>query len=833
MKRLLVPAGILLLLTTAEHACAQQLNGLQLYEKMHTLTLQEVALEGVDDEVIDYVVRLAEQEDMIPENRNAADIRDAVKAAFETRMDDFCEMYNASFDGCPDAYQLFRDWGRDIIETRTLETDLLHIATGYETGVSGNMGEIFTIAERTLTIRNLWRSQDDALLTSEVFPQIRAVPRPSTVTDDLFEDLSTELKSSGTFAFWRYRYGIAAFDGAPCHDTAGSSELFEATEQRSCAVEEKLRALRDALPSAALQFDPPLKRGEIVIFPLRRLDDPAHITVWMMAENVNASIVRDVGLGQDLMLTPVPIGINGEGPCDPAKLSDAYCSVVDRFSIRPGGRYEAPPREPEENGGLCHLPFARDGYLCRLLRHDRCNEELTDKAPRSIVLTACKPTQASQPVALSQSGPDICRTGWWRSPSDALKTMERPSNDTEGPFPPGDCAPCRLDIRCEDGCAEGASAVTDPKKDNGVIHVCLNRGAPRSLLRFNVLHELVHVQQLCGLAPNTDIFDTIEHCCPHEAEAYAVSCRVLAEDGVLDEVGLSVEECTGGLANISCGRFGEKVCSDLSQEDVKDKIEAVLRRKEEDSGEQLPSCDEIASEWIAGMARLDSRILSMIEGLNGACSPGCQTSYENTIGNNLCYVGQCVEQSIEQSRLIPGRMGLPVGDEAFPWDACAANDAQAGSLIALPALSPPLTPAYNPRLLVESLDRALCQINGLPAQSPPVRCQFDYERRLNIPTNDYASTMLSFVTQIDENESPTVSLERMTEGIATRIGSSLLTRYLSWAGSALSDTLRAGNQLLRSMEKTRFPLQTCPRLAIEQPTFCDASSSSSYEDTDK
>jgi len=826
VNRLIACTGFALLLLTATSAHAQNLSGLQLYENMHNVTLQEIALESADEQIIDYVARLAEQEQMIPEGKNTSDMREAVKAAFETRLDDFCEMYNGTFDGCPQTYQMFRDWGRDIVETRTLSTDLQFIATGYETGVSGNMGEVFTIAERTLTIRNFWRSQDDTLLTPEVFPLVRAIPRPDGVTDGMYDNLASALGTEAPAAIVnRYRYGIAAFDKEPCRETKGSTELFEAVEERSCNVEEKLRALRDALPSTALEFDPPLQQGEIVIFPLRRLEIPPNVIVWMMAENVDGTIKRDVGLGWRLMLGSVPIGILGGENCDSNKLGESYCTVVKRFSIRPGGRYEDPPKEPtEQEGGLCHLPFARDGYLCRPLRSDQCNEELKEKDPRSIVLAACKPSQAKQPVQLTESGPDICRTGWWRIPGKALTQS---SFSSQGQTP---CSPCSLDIACEDSCANDASAVTDPKNDEGVIHICLNKTSPRSLLRFNVLHELVHAQQMCNLQMHTDLFDTVERCCAHEAEAYTVSCRVLAEDGILDEADLSLEECRSGLTNVSCKRFGEKACSDFAAVGIKDKIEEALRNWERESGKDLPSCYDLTGEGMTkGMARLDSRILSMMEGLNGACTPGCPTKYENTIGNNLCYIGQCVEQSIEQSRVIPGRMALVVGDESFPWDSCALENSQAGGMITLPAISPPLTPAYNPRLLVETLDRALCQLNGLPSSTPPILCQFDYQRRLNIPTSDYVSTVLSFASQIEENDTPTASLQRMTQGMATRIGTSLLTRYLSWAGTALSDTLRTGNQLLNSMEKTKFPLSTCPRIATEKPDFCAASASSSLE----
>ncbi|MFH1443962.1 MAG: hypothetical protein ABIG34_01055 [Candidatus Peregrinibacteria bacterium] len=825
MKYSSVIFGIVGSLLIVTHAHAEQgLGGLQLYEKMHALTAQEMTLEGVNDSIISYVVQMVSQENIFLKDETAAEIQSIVKAAFDSRLGEFCQLYNNTFDGCPQAYQMFRDWGRDILETLTLSTDLLHIATGYETGVSGRMGEIFTVAERTLTIRNLWRSQDDALLTPEVFPLVRAVPRPDSVTDGMLDDLGAELERAGSTAVWRYRYGITPFSDY-CYNVRDASELYQAIRERYCKVEDKLRALRDALPASVLDYDPPLQRGEIVIFPLRRLDTPAHAVVWMMAEHVDGTIKRDVGLGWDLTLSSPSVGIMGGDPCDSGKFSEAYCTVVDRFGILPGGRYEDPPQEPGEDDGICHLAFARDGYMCRPLRHDRCNAEIDDKDPRAIVLTECKPTQAKQPIALTESGPDICRTGWWRIPSKELMSPQGKLG----------CSLCTVDIECKDNCPNGNSATTEEKDENGVIHICVQNSAPRIMLGSSLLHELVHAQQYCNLKPGTKTSDTAERCCATEAEAYRVSCRVYAEDGILDAIGFSLEECIGGLSNISCRKYGEKACSSLETEEILEKLLDALRKADRESGGSLPSCEEVIGktndqEGISTMiqargaealARIDSRIPAMIEALNGACTPGCPTKYENTIGNNLCYIGQCVEQSIEQSRVIPGRMGLVVEDEAFPWDSCAVENTQAAGLIALPAISPPLMPAYNPRLLIESLDRALCQINGLPAATPPILCQFNYERRLNIPTDSYVTTSFSFAGQIEENLEPTESLQRMTQSIATRIGTSLLTRYLSWAGRALSDTLRAGNELMGAMAKTQFPQQTCPRNAAETPDFCN------------
>jgi hypothetical protein len=224
---------------------------------------------------------------------------------------------------------------------------------------------------------------------------------------------------------------------------------------------------------------------------------------------------------------------------------------------------------------------------------------------------------------------------------------------------------------------------------------------------------------------------------------------------------------------------------------------------------------------VNNLETLDARAISMKESLKNPCTPGCRTRYENTIGNNMCFTGQCIEQSIEESRIIPGRMAFTVQDESFPWDACSAQDPRFGSLLTLPAFSPFALPSYNPSLLAKSLDAALCQINGMPRRTPPVLCQFGSERRLEIPLADIYSTALSLTDQPTENLDPTEALQKMTQSIATRMGTDPLVHYLSWAIHELADTLKAANQLLTEMGKARFPTAMCPRNAANMEGLCD------------
>lgn len=828
MKLLPPTIGLLLLALPAATAAATNGATYGLYERMLSITEQEETLENLEDETVTYLTRLMDQEGIIPEGKTPADMRPIVLAATEQGVDDFCARYRAVLNGCPDAYRTIRDWATDLLDTQNLATDLLAIASGYETGVSGGMGELFSLAERFLGIRHIWTSRDDLLAATDVTTPVRAAKRPEAADDGMFDLLSQTLQAAGSGAVWRYRYGITPLlRQGPCADGGGVSELFDVTMRRWCALESVLVQLRDTIPADPLEYSPALQRGEVVIFPARTLITPPHVVVWMLAHDVGGTLEREVGLGWDLGLWPALPHVlppKDSPSCDRGTLSDAYCAVVERYGILPGGLYADPPEEPEPREGTCNLPFGRDGYLCRPLRHDRCGAELPRRDARTIVLTECKPARALEPVGLTQSGPDTCRSGWWRVPSEDLLSVTRSPQNPDFLLPQEGCAPCRIQFTCADSCPGGAAGATSPKNDRNVVQICLARGGMRSETHATVVHELVHAQQECGLKSHAVIGATREQCCATEAEAHTASCRILAEEGVLDMAGVSMEECTGAGANVSCARHGAQACSGVGSA-AHDRIRAALRLREENGEGTAPSCDALAANWIDGFKGLDTRILSMIEGVNGACTPGCRTAYDNTIGGNLCYLGQCIEQSVEENRIIPGRMAAQVQDESFPWDSCAAEDQRLGRLTRLPALSPPVPPPYNPRLLVESLDLALCQINGLPALTPPVLCSYDDRRRITTPAETYAATLQSTEQQLADMEESSQALQRMTQSIATRIGTDLLTQYLHWAGAALADTVRAGNWFTLSAQDVTFPSFSCPRKVTDLPAFCSAASS--------
>jgi len=807
----------------------------RLYERLKEITIKDQLLGDSEEDVQKFVARSVKDEKINKEVQP-----EDVKLALEKRPWEFCLAVEGRYGSCPDLYGKMKDTADRVSRSRVLGRDLLLIAQGYEMGIDGFMGEPLGILTKFPAILHIWQSGADHLFSPVKEMPMRAAPLPEEVNFSDLESQLNNLKADTPAAIWRYRYGLKAVkeqkeEGKEeeCDGKKGSGELFKVHTQRWCEVESALKSIADALPKDLKKYDPPLEPDQVVIFPTKRLEGVPNATVWMTSKLVDGEIKSDAGLGWDLSLEPVLPGIlpdDGAGNCMEEVKSKAYCDTVENKKILPGGLYPDPPPEPKTWQGVCALPLAKSGFLCRPLASPGCNEEIdrgsSGTNARAIILTRCLPENFKGPTGLTTTGPDLCKLGPWRSPTSSSESSVKDTSGEDADLKPDDCSGCVVDLYCGT-CENDLSGTTKIKDDKGVIKICISSSIPRSVLPGTILHELVHAQQFCPLALGEKILDTnVTDCCAYEREGGMVECNALAEQGILERIGATVDECATASANISCQRFGsnanDEVCSpppvapgaSSGQESKTEKFRKDLKKaleKEDERHPNSPSCQKLIDD----LAKLEPRAAAMKEGLKFSCKPGCQTKYENTIGNNLCYLDQCTEESVEGSRLTPGRLPLTTGDQTFPWEACEAPDPKNGSALGIPAETATPLPSYGPRFLVQSLDSALCQISGMPPKSPPVLCSFLTSRSIDIPLKSYLDTAMGLQSQPKENTEYATGLQKMMQGVGTRIGTSILSDYLKRSLQSLTSLLQAVNTLTTQMEKIKFPLTACPRNAAQ------------------
>jgi hypothetical protein len=198
------------------------------------------------------------------------------------------------------------------------------------------------------------------------------------------------------------------------------------------------------------------------------------------------------------------------------------------------------------------------------------------------------------------------------------------------------------------------------------------------------------------------------------------------------------------------------------------------------------------------------------------CYPGNTANYINTIGNSMCYAGQCIEQSLELHRIVSGRQPFTAMGEAYPFDPLIKEQKLSG-IFAMPSPQTLGTlPRYTPERIVKMLDTALCQKNGLPPLTPPTLCMFNARKRLDFPLLTFAQITNNLLLQENESTKSIFDLQNLGTGIGTRIGTALYEGYLKVSVRSLADTIRIANDFLTAIQTVEFPDQMCP-LGVRDP----------------
>jgi len=741
-----------------------------------------------------------------------------------------CRVIMAKLDAAVDMLNWQRQLGRD----------LQMIATGYESGISDYPGKGLNIIPRLPSITRIWRSANEKLITPIIETSAAGLPYPPENKDVIEEEIETLIgdRLSGDLvrwkgeqwddsemvaAVWKYRNGvkyIETTEEGTCNSSMENPDTEELMllKKRWCAVERQLLKIHDLIIGPYTTGGKTLPQDDFLIFPTWT-DQESNIVIWVRGD--------DIGLQWNFAIEPVqPMLYNKDyNSCIESGGTPEGCHDADEESLVRGGTYPDVVPEPEEAMGICSHPFSKNGYLCRQIEDTECNTDPVKVNAQGILLTRCSPEKFNTSISIAPSGPDICEIGGWRSNIPAVENNVKDTPEKQsGPNPVGEeikpsmCASCAVDFYCANTCEGSETIAFAEDKENGVIRLCLTDTlAEMGLLQSLITHELVHAQQMCNLDAKSvaDLTNTVEKCCAVERESYLAQCNMLAGQGILDRAGYTVDECASAGANGSCESFstdGAGACSPTEIESLdmwEDISETILKGLDDGWLEGIPTtCRETVE-------KLEPTAQAIISSLPLACTPSCIAEYENTIGNNLCFAGQCLEQSLEWQRLIPGRMPLTSGDEAYPWDSCPVEDPQYGKFFSPPALTAPHFPAYNPQRLYEELDRALCQLNGLPASSPPILCAFDPRRRLNLPVSEFIGMAQSLLEQSGEVQKPATGLLNAASGVGSRKANEFFFGYLEKSMKSFTEIMQITSTIMVDIAETQFPSVMCPRTADE------------------
>lgn len=721
------------------------------------------------------------------------------------------------------------------INQRDFARQLQRIAYSYEAGTIGITNDPGSLANIWPSIRGIWLSGTDNTISTQPSSMVRFIKLDdeydSKIQDILSEITALTTNSSGLpsmdeleAAVHRYRHGYRdLFTESSCeshnNDLEDEPNLLLAIHLRYCDLENAINRLYEALQD--YEYDPPLQTGEIAVFTRDLFMNAKDKDVYIWARN------DDIGLNWIY-------GID----------SPHSTLVYEDELVETPWDYDDPPEEPDFLKGLCSHPLAKEGYMCRPVSAELCpvdpDDCLTDDSGgcadtegKSVIgLLACTPSNIQKYTRESPSGQNICQIGaWLEQPveADGYDDLSQIYHDKDSGENDdiveemNECSNCVIDFYCSDSCpARGdEESFAFQKTDTGIQKVCIPNSVESHdrLIYYLAIHETVHAQQMCGQPPNTNIATTAEQCCAAENEAYVVTCNALWEDGILQQTDYTIEQCAAILSNVACNEFGEKACTivETDAEEFTDDLVEVFEKQDED-GVPMQSCEEV-------IANPTSKLTSMVASTGPVCNPNCAAKYENTIGNNLCYIGQCIEQSWEQNRLVPGRVPSTTQEQAFPWESCMNPDPQLGTIGSVAAGNTTRLPVYEPFRLVEQVDKELCRLNGYPLQTPPVLCMYNSNESVNL-TFTTAFT-LSQVTQERMNND---ALLRSITGhslsnVSNRNTSAMLATYLKTAILSMNEVLSNVQRLLLQIGTVQLPTVMCPREPITSCSYFEQTTS--------
>lgn len=684
--------------------------------------------------------------------------------------------------------------------------DLQVSATSYELGANPYGGNATSVLARIPSITAIWQSSTDTIVSPAVEQKVRAGVYPSNI-NDLVTDIENNLralivenedttktnKEKFVAAVWRYRNGVISL-GDDCDESnRGNGTELQFVEARFCEVENALRNLHGQLPTV---FTPPLKKNELVVYPIKELTN-LPVLVWARKD--------DVGLLWQTAVDPILPSLN----CDEEFSYDQPNTICENGAIL-GGRYPEELTELGVNEGLCSHPGAKRGYLCRSIQNITCTDD--DNTQNDILLTECNtPNFFAAPIDYTDSGPNICGVGGWQSESTPLPT-DTPGIDAN--ITPDECSNCAVDLECS-RCEPGLT----PKEEGGRIVACVDQDS-EGLSSFEILAKLTLAQQRCNAPAGEESiwmqkFNTINGCCAAEYQAYTVACNAIAEIRSDVQAGsFDIANCALIFANQACGeKFGAPtsassgigVCGDTRLDKPADEVIDQLKEYLTDNADDFnipTTCNE-------AVENLSQEAKNIKHSMPQVCTPECQTNYINTIGNNACYIGACVEQSLEENRLMPGRVTWKVQDPTFHLDPNREPAPAVNSNTIAPPIKPNI-PAYKPLVYAEALDKAFCQAYGLPKLTPPILCSFDVRRRISLP----GYTPGFYANEIDDQSAAIRNaqdtLHNVSAGIGARLGAALYAQYFENSMLSLLEIVTDVNTVLSDLEQTNLPQAMCP-----------------------
>lgn len=851
MNRLLVLAGLLLTLPLGAEA--------SVYQDLRAAVEREQSRTTFDQDLVEYLATLFE----VPQAAVTETLKGDVSAA--------CAAAQKTIVGCNDLTLRILQAYKNEAAIRTLGRKLQEVAGGEEVPVSYLPGRPISLFFDLSALLTLWAPGDQApktlgkdlgltarMIRKEDYEEL--YEKLEEAADELFSIQTTE---ELTAAVWRYDAGVRLVRETrmPQFPAPFIDDQSGAGTERQYLFKRWDGNLED--DEAGIGEEPDIEQPLLDAWNALPADDtePGMITYYQFpdAEGMfpsNAIVWARKGYEEKPTDSSSPerieygdIGITWKQPIEPVLPSLKDPKKTGSGAAIRGGRYPPEPTDasvtpPERIDGrkLCTDPVAARGFLCSSELSSKCPDP-DDADPDAINIVNCETAEEKT----TSAGANICLDIDWR---------RTPAYEPGSGFDPN--RQCYLEQVCASGPFSGG--ITKEKEADGKIRVEVNPN-PDIPATYYWIHELTHARQTCQDTPGTqlyimddegnfsddpnDMLVNAEVCCRYEGEGYRAQCDAMEEDGLflnddgsrltIEGIEIDATTCAELYTDASCVQRVGMHCP-RSREYRNNEFPEPPGPFEALNPFLQPPGDSITiqmEEAIAQRARANPKVpFSCADSLDPdqkdprqeareleisrmyeATKLGNAYTFRNTVGNNMCYIGQAAEETLETRNLTPGRVPSVTGDQAGPFHQPVDRSLPElnGEDPQYPTVDVPLKslPTYRPRAVAQQFDAAQCQLQGLPPLNPPILCIAQANRRLQLPIADYVLNTDTILQQQSQQQQTKESFENIASGLGGRLATGIYEQYAPKAVAELTSLLREAVRQLKLLPEIPFPEEMC------------------------
>ncbi len=191
------------------------------------------------------------------------------------------------------------------------------------------------------------------------------------------------------------------------------------------------------------------------------------------------------------------------------------------------------------------------------------------------------------------------------------------------------------------------------------------------------------------------------------------------------------------------------------------------------------------------------------------CTPELSVLYGDSILSHICYTRACLDTSLRDHSLIPGRNPTLVDEMSMPFLACMRDDPRLGLGAEIPTTIVLRLPRYTGYELVKRMEQLYCGMNDSAPNPLLALCSpaNDDEKRVQSNQLEYATTLSREFTEGKRNRE---DIESLASALGKQASAEQSTEVLRTLFLSLAGTLNETASLFQELQNAPLTTTPCP-----------------------